>query len=214
MFLQCRVSVVSLLSCFLSFLFISSVQLLIDVHVGKGATVGTVFASEKYIVPNAVGVDIGCGISAIPFRNLMKKDLKPELQRKIFSSIKSLIPAGFDYNKDTTKEVESKFADLSKEHPPSPWLTSQLRGEHASRVLHQVGSLGSGNHFIEVVYDENDRIWIMLHSGSRFIGKHTAEYYDSIAKKQLAYSVGKGAPAEVLKFSSFLRSFFGRYIRL
>jgi tRNA-splicing ligase RtcB len=184
----------------------------LDVHVGKGATVGTVFASEKYIVPNAVGVDIGCGISAIPLNDLVKDDLKPDLQRKIFSSIKTLIPTGFGCNKDTTKDLEKRFADLSKEHPPSPWLASQLKGEYASRVLHQVGSLGGGNHFIEVVYDENDRIWVMLHSGSRFIGKHTAEYYDKIAKKQLADSVGKNATPEVINAFLFLPFFVTHFL--
>ncbi|MDX1958936.1 MAG: RtcB family protein [Leptospiraceae bacterium] len=142
-----------------------------DVHYGLGATVGSVFASEDKICPNAVGVDIGCGMAAVPVPELKAKDLSLEFKEKIHSLIKSNIPTG------TNSHSKPKTKSILDNTNRTKWLENKIN----DKVLSQIGTLGGGNHFIELVSDENDDVWIFLHSGSRGIGKQTAEYYNQLA---------------------------------
>ncbi|CAJ1398762.1 unnamed protein product [Effrenium voratum] len=151
-----------------------------DVHLGKGATIGSVFASRDFVCPNAVGVDIGCGMCAVPVSGLLRKDLSEKRLLAIQRGLRSSIPTGFESHGRSTSAMESAIKMLISKHAPTRWIRETLSGKHTR----QLGTLGGGNHFVELVYDEEDRIWMMLHSGSRNIGNVTAQHYDELAAKQ------------------------------
>lgn len=144
-----------------------------DTHFGIGATVGSVIATKKAISPAAVGVDIGCGMMAIR-TSLTSLHLGSDL-KDLRHDIERAIPTGFHYHSQ----------EKAAEHPL--WrefkdLDSKVQSEE-SRARVQLGSLGGGNHFIEVCLDTNDRVWIMLHSGSRGIGNKLASIHIDRAKR-------------------------------
>lgn len=143
--------------------------LMADAHVGKGATVGSVIATEGAIIPSAVGVDIGCGMIAAecPFT----VDLLPDDLDRLHDWITRVIPAGVGKGHDVERRA---IPDL----PMSVELTDKQ--EHTART--QMGTLGSGNHFVEVCTDERNRVWIVLHSGSRGIGNQLASTHIEHAK--------------------------------
>ena len=154
-----------------------------DVHLGKGVTIGTVFASDKYICPNAVGVDIGCGMAAIPIEGLYRDQLSHDDKVQIQQRIKERIPTGFNQHRKTLVGTKGVLDEMSQEIEPSAFLKSQLT---LPRVTDQLGTLGGGNHFLEVLYEEKTgQVWAMLHSGSRNIGNRTAMHYDRVAKHLL-----------------------------
>ncbi|EIE20289.1 UPF0027-domain-containing protein [Coccomyxa subellipsoidea C-169] len=153
-----------------------------DVHVGKGVTIGTVFASANYVAPMAVGVDIGCGMCAVPFDGINKDSLSKKQLRKMQELIKERVPTGFDMHKIPLHGAQETIDDISNKRAPSKFVEESMS---APKVLKQLGTLGGGNHFLEVVYDETGRVWIMLHSGSRNIGNITATHYDKMAKEGL-----------------------------
>ncbi|AFY67603.1 RtcB family protein [Geitlerinema sp. PCC 7407] len=151
------------------------VALMPDVHLGKGALVGSVIATQDAIIPAAVGVDIGCGMCALqtPFR---ADQLESKTLKKIRRELEAAIPVGFSENKDIEKEVYnwrgwSQFKDL---HGGVQHLET--------KALRQMGSLGGGNHFIELCLDTEDQVWLMLHSGSRNIGNMLAQNHIRTAR--------------------------------
>lgn len=144
-----------------------------DAHAGRGSTIGTVIATQGAIIPSAVGVDIGCGMSAIklPFDANSLGNLKD-----LRNSIERSIPTGRESNREVTTRAAAAFTELGL--PPSfPQETQLIR-----KAATQLGTLGGGNHFIEVCIDKQNSVWIMLHSGSRNIGKELAEIHISKAK--------------------------------
>jgi tRNA-splicing ligase RtcB len=151
-----------------------------DVHLGKGATVGSVIAMENAISPSAVGVDIGCGVSAVR-TSLTAADL-PEDLHSIRLRVEDTIPVGFNGH-DKMPNVRRLGIDRG-------WDTfwGSFRDLHAgvqqleSRAQHQMGTLGGGNHFLEMCLDAEGRVWLTLHSGSRNIGKELAARHIKIAK--------------------------------
>ena len=160
--------------------WVEGLRVLPDVHLGKGATVGSVVAMRDAVSPSAVGVDIGCGMTAVR-TDLVADDL-PEDLAPLRRAIEQAVPVGFRAH-DTAPDVRrlrvgrgwdrfwSGFRDL---HP-----TVQDR---ESKAMKQMGSLGGGNHFIELTVDDLGRVWLMLHSGSRNIGKELAERHIAAAK--------------------------------
>lgn len=148
-----------------------------DVHVGKGATVGSVIATKNALIPAAVGVDIGCGMMAVQ-TSLDPRRLKDDAG-KIRSRIEAAVPVGFSSN----REVEDSVKEWSgwKQWKDLSFTDRELR----DRALHQLGSLGGGNHFIELCTDQDGGCWVMLHSGSRNVGKTLAERHMNSAKKRL-----------------------------
>jgi tRNA-splicing ligase RtcB (3'-phosphate/5'-hydroxy nucleic acid ligase) len=150
------------------------VALMPDVHLGKGALVGSVIATKDAIVPAAVGVDVGCGMSAIqtPF---MRSQLDGKL-KKIRLDLEAQIPVGFEENKNITKDASNwqGWKDFKELHRGVKGLEN--------KAIRQLGSLGGGNHFIEVCIDTEDRVWLMLHSGSRNIGNKLAQCHIDTAK--------------------------------
>ncbi|PHJ63919.1 Fis family transcriptional regulator [Nostoc linckia z18] len=156
-----------------------------DVHLGKGALVGSVIATKEAIIPAAVGVDVGCGMGAIktPFTG---EQLEGKL-KKIRLDIEAAIPTGFNENKDVEKPVTNwqgwnDFKDLHRG-------VQDLQ----SKAMKQMGSLGGGNHFIEVCLDTENQVWLMLHSGSRHIGNNLAQCHINTAK-ELAKMAGEKLP--------------------
>src|SRR4051812_42024579 len=146
-----------------------------DVHFGKGATVGSVIAMKGAVSPAAVGVDIGCGVGAVR-SSLTAKDL-PENLRGIRGALERAIPVGFNEHRDPLQRPQDK-ALWDEFHGLSPAVKDLL-----PKARRQLGSLGGGNHFIELCLDTEDRVWMMLHSGSRNIGKTLADIHISRARK-------------------------------
>jgi tRNA-splicing ligase RtcB len=150
------------------------VALMPDVHLGKGALVGSVIATEEAIIPAAVGVDIGCGMAAVkmPFH---ADQLEGKL-KKIRQDIEAAIPVGFNENKVIEKEALNwqGWQEFKELHAGVQRLED--------KALKQMGSLGGGNHFIEVCVDTEDNVWLMLHSGSRHIGNMLAQRHIDTAK--------------------------------
>ena len=146
-----------------------------DVHGGMGMPIGGVLASKKVVVPNAVGVDIGCGMCAVK-TNLKADEISRDVIRKeIMSGIRARIPLGMDHHKDLQDEAfMPQGHDIDNLHVVSRQYVSARR---------QVGTLGGGNHFIELQKDDDGYLWIMLHSGSRNLGKQVGDYYNKLAKE-------------------------------
>ena len=146
-----------------------------DVHGGMGMPIGGVLASKKVVVPNAVGVDIGCGMCAVK-TNLKADEISRDVIRKeIMSGIRARIPLGMDHHKDLQDEAfMPQGHDIDNLHVVSKQYVSARR---------QVGTLGGGNHFIELQKDDEGYLWIMLHSGSRNLGKQVGDYYNKLAKE-------------------------------
>jgi tRNA-splicing ligase RtcB len=155
-----------------------------DVHWGMGATVGSVLATKGAIIPAAVGVDIGCGMCAVRL-SLTASDL-PDSLAAVRAQIERDVPVGFaehgdhrmPFKEDEQGALLEGFGALRERHPG-------IQQHTAGKVWRQVGTLGGGNHFIEVCLDEQQRVWVMLHSGSRNIGKVIADYFITMAKKRM-----------------------------
>lgn len=146
-----------------------------DVHYGKGATVGSVIASKQAISPAAVGVDIGCGMGAV-LTNLTAEDL-PDSLLQLRLDIEAAVPVGFNRHEDTSN-VQSDSIMLTFDD-----LRAPLGDKMATTAASQIGTLGGGNHFIELCLDTDGRVWLVLHSGSRNVGKTLAEYHIGKARE-------------------------------
>lgn len=147
------------------------IALMPDAHIGIGATIGSVIATEGAIIPAAVGVDIGCGMIAAR-TNLVAADL-PDSLDPLLRSIARAVPAGVGRgHRRTPRAVDTAFASLAATCARDP----------GPRAHEQLGTLGSGNHFIEVCLDTQERVWIVLHSGSRGIGNQMASHHIKVAK--------------------------------
>lgn len=146
-----------------------------DCHLGKGATVGSVFATKGAIIPAAVGVDIGCGMIAVKTKFFALR--LPDGLEKLRHSIERSIPLGVG-------KANQKFTESAENRCRT--LTMEARSDYsvlAKDWPFQLGTLGSGNHFIELSLDENDILWIVLHSGSRGIGNLIAQKHIKVAQK-------------------------------
>jgi len=154
-----------------------------DVHLGIGATVGSVIPTLRAIIPAAVGVDIGCGMIATRL-SLRGEDLDEKSLKKVFGQIERDVPVGFNQHEErdardqAAKRFRKGLQKIVKKHPG----VEKRVGKRSSWVR-QLGTLGGGNHFIEVCLDEAGRVWAMLHSGSRGIGNAIGTYFIELARK-------------------------------
>ncbi|ACZ88103.1 RtcB family protein [Streptosporangium roseum] len=151
----------------------SHVALMPDAHVGMGATVGSVIPTQGAIIPSAVGVDIGCGMVATE-TDLTAADLPGGLA-VLMPLVEQRIPAGVGKGHDDPR-VDAFLGQVGTPH-------TSLTGKQESTTISQFGTLGSGNHFVEVCLDERDHVWTVLHSGSRGIGNQLAQRHIGEAKK-------------------------------
>jgi RNA-splicing ligase RtcB len=149
------------------------VALMPDAHIGIGATVGSVIPTKGAIIPAAVGVDIGCGMVATE-TTLTAADL-PDTLAALMPLVEKQIPAGVGQGHDDPA-LDQALSDLGRPH-------TDLSSKQETTVSHQFGTLGSGNHFVEVCLDERDMVWTVLHSGSRGIGNQLATHHIAEAKK-------------------------------
>jgi tRNA-splicing ligase RtcB (3'-phosphate/5'-hydroxy nucleic acid ligase) len=147
------------------------VALMPDSHEGYGMPIGGVLAAKDAVVPNAVGVDIGCGMCAL---KTSLETVPRDTLKKIMSGIRQLVPLGFKHHEKKQDLILMPHAD----NLPANGIVEQ-EFENARK---QIGSLGGGNHFIEIQSGSDGHIWIMVHSGSRNIGLKVAEHYNRIAK--------------------------------
>ncbi|MYJ14465.1 MAG: RtcB family protein, partial [Acidimicrobiia bacterium] len=154
------------------------VALMPDAHVGIGATVGSVIPTEGAIIPAAVGVDLGCGMIAVR-TDLAAGDL-PESLAPLLASVERAIPAGFSAHPRTTEAAERWLA-------ADPLADAEGLGrKDRAKIGPQLGTLGGGNHFVEVSLDTDERVWCVLHSGSRGIGNRLASGHITGARRLCA----------------------------
>ena len=151
-----------------------------DAHVGIGATVGSVIATDGALVPSAVGVDVGCGMIAA--RTDLTADALPDDLVPLLDLIAATIPAGVGRSH---AEVDRRGDRWFAEHP----MPEHLNEKQRSRAAVQFATLGSGNHFAELSVDERDAVWFVLHSGSRGIGNELAQGHIKAAKRDFAQVV-------------------------
>ncbi len=156
-----------------------------DVHVGIGATVGSVIPTLNAVIPAAVGVDIGCGMNAV--RTSLKASDLPDNLYSLRRNIEKLIPVGFNWHaravvkRSTITALDKPLEEILYKHPA---IAKMFRTFH--QTWHrQLGTLGGGNHFVEICLDENDDVWIMLHSGSRGVGNAIGRYFINLAIKDM-----------------------------
>lgn len=168
----------------LPFIF-KHVAVMPDVHAGIGATIGSVIPTERAIIPAAVGVDLGCGMMAVE-TSLSAEEL-PDSLRATRSAIEAVVPVGRDHHgrgrsaepprrvSKAWQGIRARYRSIVEKHP---------RVEKGHDIL-QLGTLGSGNHFIEVCLDESERVWVMLHSGSRGVGNRIGRYFIELAREEM-----------------------------
>ncbi len=176
-----------------------------DVHTGMGMPIGGVLACVDTVIPNAVGVDIGCGMCAVK-TSIKTADIDYlEFRKRVLSKVREIIPLGMSHHKQPQDEsVMPTGYDVDL-----MWVVK----EQYQSALRQVGTLGGGNHFIEFQRDEEDNLWIMIHSGSRNLGKMVGDYYN---KKAVALNKkwhSEVDPSMRLAFLPFHSPEFGEYWR-
>lgn len=185
----------------------SHIAVMPDVHVGKGATVGSVIPTKNAIIPAAVGVDIGCGMNAI--RLNLKASQLPDNLAPLRHAIERKVPVGFELHKQIKAKassiipLEKRLQPIIKKHSG---LVRMLRKFDATWQK-QLGTLGGGNHFIELCLDENQDVWVMLHSGSRGLGNVIGTYFIELAKKEAQHRFGHVPDKDLSYFAEGSNSF-------
>ncbi len=182
-----------------------------DVHRGIGATVGSVIPTRGAIIPAAVGVDIGCGMNAV--RLSLNASQLPDNLKPVRLAIEDAVPVGFAMHKtvkarrSTLQALDGGLETILARHPTIGKMVKQLSRTWSQ----QVGTLGGGNHFIEVCLDENNDVWIMLHSGSRGIGNVIGRYFIQLARKDIA-RLQRNLPDKDLAYFDEGTEFFDDYV--
>jgi len=160
------------------------VAIMADAHLGYGCTIGSVIPTKGAIIPGSVGVDIGCGMMAVQ-TTLTANDL-PDSLADLSHSIERAVPTGRNAHREKAETKQHYFVSQSStNHFIKQSEPEDLWDIKAKNWVSQLGTLGGGNHFIEVCLDENDNVWVMLHSGSRGVGNKIGQKYIEIAKKDM-----------------------------
>ena len=160
-----------------------------DVHMGIGATVGSVIPTRNAIIPAAVGVDIGCGMNAV--RTSLTAAALPDTLARLRSAVEAAVPVGFEQHewdkvrgsahRRVARPLDDRLDRIVGKHPG----LMKMQRQFARTWVCQIGTLGGGNHFIELCLDEADRVWVMLHSGSRGTGNVIGRYFIEAARKDM-----------------------------
>ncbi len=182
-----------------------------DVHAGIGATVGSVIATHKAIVPAAVGVDIGCGMIAQK-TSLCARDL-PDNLFGLRSAIEQAVPHGGpgltgSWRDDVPAHVGRAWAELA---PDYARLVEKHPRIGAGLDVQHLGTLGTGNHFVELCLDEHDTVWVMLHSGSRGVGNRVGSYFIERARNEML-ALDRQLPDRDLAYFEEGTASFGEYV--
>jgi tRNA-splicing ligase RtcB len=160
-----------------------------DAHLGKGTTVGSVIPTFKAIIPAAVGVDLGCGMIAV--KTSLRAEQLPDNLKPLRTAIENAVPVGFSWWKkdlantdpackpvnNAWKQLDARYEAILEKHPKVD------QGSLRPRL--QLGTLGGGNHFIEILTDESGNVWFMLHSGSRGVGNRLGTYFIELARREM-----------------------------
>lgn len=187
------------------------VALMPDTHLGKGATVGGVIPTERAIIPAAVGVDIGCGMVAV--RTSLSASQLPDSLRAVRLSIEAAVPHGRTAGGRADKGAWSKaLPDPVREawktlEPGFKAITRKHRKLSRTNNVCHLGTLGTGNHFIEACIDEDQRVWFMLHSGSRGVGNAIGRYFIEAAKRDMGEQLGSLPDKDLAYLSEGSRHF-------
>lgn len=184
-----------------------------DVHLGKGATVGSVIPTRGAIIPAAVGVDIGCGMAAV--RTTLRASDLPDSLAQLRNGIERSVPVGNGRGGEHWKlpdSIETRVAQSGLVERLDA-IKQKHRKIRTDKLDRQIGTLGGGNHFIELCLDEADRVWVMLHSGSRGTGNLIGSYFIERAREQLAHRVlGFHLPDKDLAFFMEGEPLFDDYV--
>ena len=183
-----------------------------DVHAGIGATVGTVIATREAIIPAAVGVDIGCGMIAAR-TSLWAADLDEKSLKRVFDQITRDVPVGRDQHKEgraLKRAAAPHQRGLKTILDAHPQLAKRF--PRTLNWAQQMGTLGGGNHFIEVCLDESERVWVMLHSGSRGIGNAIGTYFIELARRDMERQIAQ-LPDRDLAYLTEGTQHFDEYVR-
>ncbi len=184
-----------------------------DVHLGKGATVGSVIPTRGAIIPAAVGVDIGCGMAAV--RTTLRASDLPDSLAQLRNGIERSVPVGNGRGGEHWKlpeGIETRVAQSGLVERLDA-IRQKHRKIRPDKLDRQIGTLGGGNHFIEICLDEADAVWVMLHSGSRGTGNLIGSYFIERAREQLAHRVlGFHLPDKDLAFFMEGEPLFDDYV--
>src|SRR5262249_21493899 len=157
-------------------ILVSPLALMPDAHLGQGATIGSVLVTEDAVIPAAVGVDIGCGMAARKL-GVTEQQMTPDVLGRWQGAMRALVPAGLGNWHAAASPPAVDWVDAHG-------IPNTLDAKHGgSRVAMQLGTLGSGNHFVEIAVDEAGSVWLLLHSGSRGAGNRLATVHVEQAKK-------------------------------
>ena len=184
-----------------------------DVHLGKGATVGSVIPTRGAIIPAAVGVDIGCGMAAV--RTSLRANDLPDSLAQLRSSIERSVPVGNGPGGEHRRLPDSHETRVAQSGLMAGLeaIKAKHRKIRTDKLDRQIGTLGGGNHFIEICLDEADAVWVMLHSGSRGTGNLIGTYFIELAREQLAHRVlGFHLPDKDLAFFMEGEPLFDDYV--
>ncbi|TXI45468.1 MAG: RtcB family protein [Lysobacter sp.] len=184
-----------------------------DVHLGKGATVGSVIPTRGAIIPAAVGVDIGCGMAAV--RTTLRASDLPDSLALLRNSIERSVPVGNGGGGDHRKLPDSIETRLAQSGLVARLdaIKTKHRKIRTDKIDKQIGTLGGGNHFIEICLDESDAVWVMLHSGSRGTGNLIGGYFIERAREELGRrTLGFHVPDRDLAFFMEGEALFDDYV--
>lgn len=195
----------------------SHVAVMPDVHWGMGATIGSVIATKNVIIPAAVGVDLGCGMMAV--KTSLKASDMPDSLGALRAEIEKAVPHGRTDNggandrgafKDLPKSHAQRWAAL--EHQYGEIIDKHPKAKSFNNANH-IGTLGTGNHFIEICLDENQDVWVMLHSGSRGAGNRIGSYFIEAAKREMEkYHITEYLPDKDLSYLVEHTEIFDDYV--
>lgn len=156
-----------------------------DVHTGIGATVGAVIPTKGAVIPAAVGVDIGCGMNAV--RLSLTAAHLPDSLKRVRLAIEAAVPVGFEMHRSDRARrstIDSLSPGITRIQDKHPKLAKMQKKPYQTWIR-QLGTLGGGNHFIELCVDESQDVWVMLHSGSRGVGNAIGRYFIALAKRDM-----------------------------
>lgn len=182
----------------------SHIAIMPDVHAGIGATVGTVIPTYKAVIPAAVGVDIGCGMSAL--RTNITADELPDDLKALRTYIEWRIPVGFNMHPEMYVPIDYGW-QVASLVPDLHWLGVKYPSLNLSKWQKQLCTLGGGNHFIELCLDAKNYLWIMLHSGSRGTGNQIGTFFIEKAKKEMGEDLGKLPDEDLAYFTADSESY-------
>ncbi len=158
------------------------IAIMADSHQGFGMPIGGVLATKDYVVPNAVGGDIGCGMNSVK-TNIRAEDMKYPVVKTVIEILRKKVPTGANSHEQLTSDQKRQFEDIIYKINNGKFLENSIVEKESQLSMRQMGTLGGGNHFIEIQKGSDGFVYLMLHSGSRHLGQVVNNHYNNLAKK-------------------------------